>query len=91
MSGHLAAMSEFLSLGYNVASPEVDRGDDVFVVRDADGILSRIQVKSANARTRQYGHSATVNESVQAEFERDRRFALQVSVPRSSEEDFPSV
>jgi hypothetical protein len=54
-------MSEFLSLGYNVAIPEVDRGDDVFVVRDDDGNLSRIQVKTANARTTQYGFRATVN------------------------------
>jgi hypothetical protein len=61
MSGHLAAMSEFLALGYNVAIPEVDRGDDVFVVRDDDGNLSRIQVKTANARTTQYGYRATVN------------------------------
>ncbi len=60
MSGHLGAMSEFLSLGYNVAIPEVDRGDDVFVVRDDDGDLSRIQVKTANARTTQYGYRAMV-------------------------------
>lgn len=60
MSGHLAAMSEFLSLGYNVSSPEVDRGDDVFVVRDEDGDLSRIQVKTANGRTTRYGYRATV-------------------------------
>jgi hypothetical protein len=57
----LAAMSEFLSLGYNVAIPEVDRGDDVFVVRDDDGNLSRIQVKTANARTTPHGYKATVN------------------------------
>ncbi len=61
MSGQFAAMSEFLSLGYNVATPEVDRGDDVFVVRDDDGDLSRIQVKTANAQTTRYGYRATVN------------------------------
>jgi hypothetical protein len=48
--GHLAAMSEFLCRGYNVAVPEVDVGDDVFVVRDEDGRLTRVQVKSAAGR-----------------------------------------
>lgn len=74
LGGHLAAMSEFLSLGYNVAIPEMDRGDDVFVVRDADGDLSRIQVKTANARTTQYGYRATVNVP-----------RLQLETPRSPE------
>jgi hypothetical protein len=74
MSGHLAAMSEFLSLGYNVAIPEVDRGDDVFVVRDDDANLSRIQVKTANARTTLYGYRATVNVP-----------RLQLETPRSPE------
>jgi hypothetical protein len=74
MSGHLATMSEFLSLGYNAAIPEVDRGDDVFVVRDDDGNLSRIQVKTANARTTQYGYRATVNVP-----------RLQLETPRSPE------
>lgn len=49
-AGQLFAMSEFLMLGYNVAIPEVDRGDDIFVVRDTDGNLSRIQVKTAKAK-----------------------------------------
>jgi hypothetical protein len=46
-SGQLAVMAEFLRRGYNTAIPEVDVGDDIFVVRDADGQLSRIQVKAA--------------------------------------------
>jgi hypothetical protein len=46
-SGQLAAMSMFLFRGYNVAMPEVDVGEDIFVVRDEDGELSRIQVKAA--------------------------------------------
>lgn len=46
-AGQAAVMSEFLFRGYNVAVPEVDRGDDLFVVQDADGSLSRIQVKAA--------------------------------------------
>jgi hypothetical protein len=49
-SGQLAVMAEFLSRGYNVAVPEVDLGDDMFVVRDRDGQLSRVQVKAANAK-----------------------------------------
>jgi hypothetical protein len=46
-SGQLAVMSMFLFRGYNVAMPEVDVGEDIFVVRDEDGELSRIQVKAA--------------------------------------------
>lgn len=49
-SGQLAVMAEFLSRGYNVAVPEVDVGDDMFVVRDRDGQLSRVQVKTANTK-----------------------------------------
>ena len=49
-SGHLAVMAQFLHRGYNAAIPEVDRGDDIFVVRDEDGKLTRIQVKAANGR-----------------------------------------
>jgi hypothetical protein len=41
MAGHLAAMSEFVLRGYNVAIPMVDVGDDVFVVDDRDGALRR--------------------------------------------------
>lgn len=46
-AGQAAVMSEFLLRGYNVAVPEVDRGDDLFVVEDATGNLTRIQVKAA--------------------------------------------
>jgi len=46
-SGQLAVMGEFLFRGYNVAVPEVDVGEDLFVIRDEDGDLYRIQVKSA--------------------------------------------
>lgn len=49
-SGQHAVMSVFLFRGYNAAIPEVDVGDDIFVVKDADGDLSRIQVKSAVAK-----------------------------------------
>lgn len=57
-SGQLAVMAEFLARGYNVAVPEVDRGDDIFVVKDQGGDLSRIQVKTAVAREGRRGFTA---------------------------------
>jgi hypothetical protein len=48
-------MAEFLMRGYNVAIPEVDVGEDLFVVRDRDGELSRIQVKCSVARPKTRG------------------------------------
>jgi hypothetical protein len=51
-SGQLAVMAVLLQRGYNVAIPEVDVGDDIFVVRDADGKLTRVQVKASMARGR---------------------------------------
>jgi len=40
-------MGEFALRGYNVALPEVDKGDDIFVVNDATGSLWRVQVKTS--------------------------------------------
>jgi len=57
-AGQLAVMSEFLARGWNVAVPEVDVGDDIFVVRDSDGNLSRIQVKTGSAKEIRNGYSA---------------------------------
>lgn len=51
-------MSEFLVRGWNVAIPEVDIGDDIFVVHDKEGFLERVQVKSATAKNRSSGFSA---------------------------------
>ena len=48
-AGHLFVMSEFLLRGWNVAIPEVDQGDDIFVVKHLDGTFRRVQVKSAHA------------------------------------------
>jgi hypothetical protein len=62
-AGHLAVMSEFLMLGWNVAIPEVDIGDDIFVVQDDDGTLRRVQVKTATALPRQNGYSCQFNVS----------------------------
>jgi hypothetical protein len=41
-AGHLYIMSEFLMLVWNVAIPEVDIGDDIFVVQDDNGTLRRV-------------------------------------------------
>lgn len=49
-AGQLVVMSNFLLRGWNVATPEVDVGDDIFVVEDKKGIFYRVQVKTANAK-----------------------------------------
>jgi len=46
-SGQLAVMAEFALRGYNVAMPEMDIGDDIFVVDDERGHMWRIQVKTS--------------------------------------------
>jgi hypothetical protein len=57
-AGQLAAMAEFLLRGYNVAMPEVDEGEDIFVVEGKSGRLWRIQVKTAVGKQRQGGWRA---------------------------------
>ncbi len=57
-AGQMAVMAEYLARGWNVAIPEVDVGDDLFVVHDKDGDFSRIQVKTATAQRRHHGYSA---------------------------------
>jgi hypothetical protein len=56
-AGHLAVMSEFLMLGWNVAIPEVDIGDDIFVVQDDNGTLRRVQVKTSTSTSRKESFS----------------------------------
>jgi hypothetical protein len=60
-AGHLAVMSEFLIRGWNVAIPEVDIGDDIFVVQDENGILRRVQVKTSSAIIRKTNFSGQFN------------------------------
>lgn len=60
-AGHLTVMSEFLTRGWNVAIPEVDIGDDIFVVQDDDGTLRRVQVKTSTSTVRQNSFSAQFN------------------------------
>ncbi len=63
-AGHLAVMSEFLVRGWNVAIPEVDVGDDIFVVKDENGTLRRVQVKTSIATHRRNSTSAQFNLSL---------------------------
>ncbi len=63
-AGHLAVMAELLLRGWNTAIPEVDVGDDIFVVHDSQRDLRRVQVKTALARPLQVGHSAQFNLSL---------------------------
>lgn len=63
-AGHLSVMSEFLMLGWNVAIPEVDIGDDIFVVQDDNGILRRVQVKTSTSTIRKTGFSGQFRISV---------------------------
>ena len=60
-AGQLAAMSFFLIRGWNVATPEVDVGDDLFVVDDKQGFFNRIQVKTAQAIIRGASYSVQFN------------------------------
>lgn len=62
-AGHLNIMSEFLMLGWNVAIPEVDMGDDIFVVQDDNGTLRRVQVKTSSSTIRNDNFSAQFNVS----------------------------
>lgn len=43
-------MSEFLLIGWNVAQPQIDVGDDFLVLHDYRGDLRRVQIKAANAK-----------------------------------------
>jgi len=54
-SGQMAVLSEFLYRSINVAVPEVDVGDDVFVVRERDETVLRVQVKHSKAEDQQNG------------------------------------
>lgn len=60
-AGHLTVMSEFLIRGWNVAIPEVDIGDDIFVVQDDSGTLRRVQVKTSTSSIRQRSYSGRFN------------------------------
>ena len=63
-AGHLTVMSEFLMLGWNVAIPEVDIGDDIFVVEDENGTLRRVQVKTSTSTVRKNHYSGQFSVSL---------------------------
>ena len=60
-AGHLAVMAELLLRGWNTAIPEVDVGDDIFVVHDRAGDMHRVQVKTALAKPLKSGYSVQFN------------------------------
>jgi hypothetical protein len=51
-------------LGWNVAIPEVDIGDDIFVVQDDNGTLRRVQVKTSTSTLRKDSFSGQFSVSV---------------------------
>jgi hypothetical protein len=63
-AGHLAVMSEFLTRGWNVAIPEVDVGNEIFVVQDDIGKLKRVQVKTSTSTVRKTAFSGQFNISL---------------------------
>lgn len=50
--------------GWNVAIPEVDVGDDIFVVQDENGTLRRVQVKTSASTGRQASFSGQFQISI---------------------------
>ena len=48
-AGQAAATAYFLARGWNVATPRVDVGDDLFVVEDREGYFFRVQVKTSQS------------------------------------------
>lgn len=63
-AGQSYIMSQFLKRGYNVAVPQVDVGDDIFVVEDASGLFHRIQVKTAQGKATKYGFATRFKVSI---------------------------
>lgn len=60
----MAVTAELLLRGWNVALPEIDLGEDLFVINDGTGDLTRVQVKTATARPQRDGYSAQFNVSL---------------------------
>lgn len=54
-------MSGFLTRGWNVTIPEVDIGDDIFVVQDDNGTLRRVQVKTSASVKQAKGYKGQFN------------------------------
>jgi hypothetical protein len=60
-SAQLAVMAELLHRRINVAIPEVDVGDDVFVVKGVAVEVTRVQVKGATGQEQQNSYFALIN------------------------------
>jgi hypothetical protein len=73
-AGQLVVMSEFLLRGWNVAIPEVDEGDDIFVVRHETSKLMRIQVKASNLKVQRNSKYAQFNISLRQLFDTPKNF-----------------
>lgn len=56
-AGQAFAKSELLCRGWNTAVPDVDMGDDIFVVEHYDANFYRVQVKTASAQKNKSGYS----------------------------------
>ena len=56
-AGQMAVMAEIALRGYNVAMPEIDTGDDIFVVNDVTGNMYRLQVKTSLGKSQKKSHS----------------------------------
>jgi hypothetical protein len=54
-------MAEFLHRRINVAIPEVDVGDDIFVVKGFSPQVTRVQVKGATAKEQKRSHFVLIN------------------------------
>ncbi len=66
-SGERAVLSELLSRGYNAATPEIDIGEDIFVIEDGKANYWPVQVKTAIAEELEDGSCR-----VQFNFRRDQ-------------------
>jgi len=49
-AGELALMSEFAYRGYKVSIPEIDQGDDAWVMNHQNGHAWRFQVKTSQPK-----------------------------------------
>lgn len=79
-------MSEFLIPGWNVAIPEVDIGDDIFVVQDSNGTLRRVQVKTSASKKRKATYSGQFSASVKNLLNITNSFVYYIFIVRHNDE-----
>jgi hypothetical protein len=84
-AGQLYAMSEFLMRGWNVAMPEVDSGDDIFVVEVDSETFYRVQVKTAQAVDRKDGYSVQFSVPLRQLQEADESIYFVFAVRRNND------